>query len=267
MFDVSSGIGRYTVSGWGFCAEIGGGSIVEMSEEHKAVEKRALEFGRSNKKEIAKRWTDPKVFPPEDKPVSVFMAGCPGAGKTEASIELLDSVRENGFHILRIDPDDLREEFSEYEGGNSWLFQKGVSVLVDKIHDLALKQQQSFLLGGTLTNYRIAEKNVKRSLDKGRTVQILYVYQEPKLAWQFVQARERKEGRKIRPEDFVRQYFSAREVVNNLKQTFGKELRVDLLVKDYDGSHKVYKAGIDRIDNHVPEKYDRPALEKLLGLR
>lgn len=240
---------------------------MEMNEEHKAVEKRALEFARSKKKEIAKRWTDPEVFPPEDQPVSVFMAGCPGAGKTEASIELLESVGENGSHILRIDPDDLRAEFPEYKGGNSWLFQKGVSVLVDKIHDLALKQKQSFLLDGTLTNYRIAEQNIKRSLGKDRMIQILYVYQEPKLAWEFVQARERKEGRKIRPEDFARQYFLAREVVNKLKQTFGRELRVDLLIKDYDGSHKVYKAGIDRIDNHVPEKYDPPALEKLLGLR
>lgn len=172
-----------------------------------------------------------------------------------------------GFIFCGLTRTSFGKSIPEYEGGNSWLFQKGVSVLVDKIHDLALKQKQSFLLDGTLTNYEIAEKNIKRSLNKGRTVQILYVYQEPKLAWQFVQARERNEGRNIRPEDFARQYFSAREVVNKIKQKFGKELRVDLLIKDYDGSHKVYKAGVDRIDNHVPEKYDRSALEKLLGLR
>ncbi|MCP1728436.1 putative ABC-type ATPase [Natronospira proteinivora] len=238
-----------------------------MEQNEKIIEKQAIELARARKKEIARKWTDPERFPPEEEPVSVFMAGCPGAGKTEASIELLESLDGNGSPIIRIDPDELRDEFPGYTGGNSWLFQAGVSILVEKIHDLALKQKQSFLLDGTLTNYRIAEQNVKRSLKKGRFVQILYVYQEPKLAWEFVKAREQKEGRNIRPEDFVRQYFAAREVVNRLKGELGKELRVDLLVKDHDGSHKAYKAGIDKIDNHLPEKYDPESLEKLLGLR
>lgn len=68
--------------------------------------------------------------------------------------------------ILRIDPDELRCEFADYTGGNAWLFQSAVSVLVEKIHDLALKQKQSFLLDGTLSNYRKAEQNISRSLKK-----------------------------------------------------------------------------------------------------
>ncbi|MGU9958140.1 MAG: zeta toxin family protein [Arenicellales bacterium WSBS_2016_MAG_OTU3] len=53
---------------------------------------------------------------------------------------------------------------------------------------------------------------------KGRTVQILYVYQEPILAWNFVQSREAVEGRRILPEHFIKQYFAARDVVNKLKK-------------------------------------------------
>ena len=161
--------------------------------------------------------------------MSVFMAGSPGAGKTEASIELLSQFDENGSKVLRIDPDELRSEFEGYTGGNSWLFQPAVSILVEKIHDLALDQRQSFLLDGTLANYEIAERNIERSLRKGRTVLILYVYQRPDLAWNFVQARERVEGRKIPIEEFVRQYFAARDVVNRLKQHFGGSIEVDLL--------------------------------------
>ncbi|WP_371298443.1 zeta toxin family protein [Pseudomonas aeruginosa] len=71
---------------------------------------------------------------------------------------------------------------------------------------------------------------------KGRTVLILYVYQRPDLAWNFVQARERVEGRKIPIEEFVRQYFAARDVVNRLKQHFGGSIEVDLLLKNNDGS-------------------------------
>jgi predicted ABC-type ATPase len=91
------------------------------------------------------------------------MAGSPGAGKTEASIELLAILEEKGAEILRIDPDELRHEFELYTGDNSCLFQKGVSVLVDRIHDLALSQKQSFLLDGTLSNYAKAEQNIARS--------------------------------------------------------------------------------------------------------
>ena len=237
---------------------------MQLTPEQKKIQDEALAFAQKNKKEIAKNWTDPLRFIPEDDPVSVFMAGSPGAGKTEASIELLAMVEADGSEILRIDPDELRNVFSAYSGGNSWLFQKGVSVLVEKIHDLALKQQQSFLLDGTLSHFKKAEQNIARSLKKGRVVQILYVYQEPKLAWDFVTSREIVEGRRIRPEHFIEQYFAARDVVNSLKETFGSDIKLDLLLKNTDNSHRVYKAGIDLIDNHIPEKYTPADIRKLL---
>lgn len=239
---------------------------MELTPEEKNIEQEALAFARDNKKAIARKLTDTSRFVQEDEPVSVFMAGSPGAGKTEASIELLAMVEADGSEILRIDPDDLRHEFPTYTGDNSWLFQKGVSVLVEKIHDLALSQKQSFLLDGTLSHYAKAEQNIDRSLKKGRVVQILYVYQEPVLAWEFVTSREAVEGRRIRPEHFIEQYFAARNVVNQLKATFGSKIKVDLLLKNTDNTHRLYKAGVDQIDNHIPEKYTAADLEKLLGL-
>ena len=239
---------------------------MELTTQDKAIQAEALKFAREHKKSIAKRLTDPARFLPEDEPVSVFMAGSPGAGKTEASIELLTMVEADSSEILRIDPDELRNDFPGYTGGNSWLFQAAVSVLVEKIHDLALKQKQSFLLDGTLSHYKKAEQNIARSLKKGRAVQILYVYQEPMLAWEFVQSREAVEGRGILPEHFIEQYFAARNVVNKLKVTFGSDLKVDLLLKNTDNSHRLYKAGVDQIDNHIPEKYTPVSLAKLLGV-
>ena len=237
-----------------------------INSEEKKVSDQAILFARKHKKAIAKRLTDTSRFTPEDKPVSVFMAGSPGAGKTEASIELLAITEEIGSEILRIDPDELRFEFPNYTGDNSWLFQGAVSILVERIHDLALKQKQSFLLDGTLSVYDKAEKNIGRSLAKNRDVQIIYVYQEPMLAWEFVMSREAVEGRLIRPETFLEQYFAARKVVNRLKIKFGSKLKVDLLLKNTDNTHRLYKAGVDQIDNHIPEKYTADQLEKLLGL-
>lgn len=96
-------------------------------------------------------------------------------------------------------------------------------------------------------------------------MQILYVYQEPCLAWEFVKARKSEEGRRIEPEHFIDQYFSARRVVNRLKTKYGAGVSVDLLLKNNDNSHKVYKANIDQIDNHVPEKYTRADIEAMIS--
>jgi UDP-N-acetylglucosamine kinase len=237
-----------------------------MTPDEERIALEAWDYAKKHRSEIARRLTDPKIYVPEANPVSVFMAGSPGAGKTEASIALLKQLDSDGVKILRIDPDELREELPGYTGDNAWLFQRAVIPIVEKIHDMALDQQQSFLLDGTLSSYSVAEKNIQRSLKRGRVVQILYVYQEPEQAWRFVQAREAAEGRRIEPEDFARQYFAARDVVNRLKTKYGKAISVDLLMKNNDGSHQFYRAGVDQIDNHIPEKYSVADVRRILGL-
>ena len=236
----------------------------EMTPEEHEISAQAVSFARANKKSIARRRTDRAIYPSEEAPVTVFMAGSPGAGKTEASIALVNLFADT--KILRVDPDELRYEFSEYSGGNSWLFQGGVSILVEKILDFAIDQRQSFLLDGTFSNIDVARRNVERSLKKGRFVQILYVYQNPLLAWGFVKAREAAEGRRIRKEHFIDQYFAARDVVNALKLEYGSDVHVDLLLKHIDNSGRLYKAGVDKIDYHIPERHTRADLEAQLGL-
>lgn len=194
------------------------------------------------------------------------MAGSPGAGKTETSIELLQSLAESGLKVLRIDPDEMRKLLPGYTGANAWMFQRAVVPIVEAIHDRALRQGQSFILDGTLSSYDVANKNIVRSVKRGRLVQILYVYQEPAQAWKFIRAREATEGRRIEPTDFVRQYFAARNVVNQPKAEWGKQIQVDLLLKNIDGSNRFYWAGVDKIDNYIPEKYSQDAVHRLLGL-
>ena len=235
-----------------------------MTPAELLMQDQAMSFARLHKKTIAKRRTDRALYPPEQDPVSVFMAGSPGAGKTEASIALVNLFADTA--ILRIDPDELRSEFSGYAGGNAWIFQNGVSILVEKILDCAFDQRQSFVLDGTFSNIDVARKNVERSLRKGRFVQILYVYQNPLLAWEFVKAREELEGRRIRPEHFIDQYFAARDVVNTLKLEYGSDVHVDLLIKHIDNSGRLYKAGVDKIDYHIPEQFTRADLMARLGL-
>jgi len=235
---------------------------VTTNEEE--IKKRAEDFARKNKIKIAKEKTNPEIFPPEEFPVSVFMAGSPGAGKTESSKKLIEELTEDGHLALRIDIDELRSVFEDYKGDNSHLFIGSASIIADKIHDLALKNKQSFIFDGTLSNLGRARENIKRSLDKNRVVQIVYVYQEPKQAWKFVKDRETKEGRKIPKDAFIEQYFRARENANTLKREFGGNIEVYLTIKNIDGTDLSYHQNIDSIDSYIPEKYNRGDLKNII---
>lgn len=232
---------------------------MELSAADIALRDQAMRWAKANRKAIAAELCEP--HPSEEKPVSVFMAGSPGAGKTEASIAL---IKKFGGHVVRIDPDELRARLPGYDGKNAALFQGAVSTLVSRVLDVAFNQEQSFVLDGTLTNLERSDENIQRALKKQRFVQILYVYQDPLQAWEFVQAREEADKRHVPVDEFISQYFRARTVVHELKQRRGSSIQIDLLVKNIDGADRVYHDNIDRIDGYVPEKYDPERLRRLL---
>lgn len=191
------------------------------------------------------------------------MAGSPGAGKTEISIQLVNNIG----NTLRIDADDLREHFKGcgYNGRNSHLFQKAATKLVHEIHTQALKKEISFLLDGTFANENMARQNIERSLKRNRNVFVLFVYQTPQRAWYFVQQRELVEGRRILPEDFAKKFCAPREVANKIKAEFGNEIRLILICKNIDGTDKFYKKSIQRIDDHILEKYSERQILSAIG--
>ncbi len=219
-------------------------------DEQKIIEC-AAEYARTQHKEIVGQVV--ANFTTEQYPISIFMAGSPGAGKTEASKALL---QERG-NVLRIDADELRNHFQScgYTGGNSHLFQKAATRLVHKIHDAALKKKISFLLDGTLSNEKIAKQNIERSLKRSREVFIVFVYQPPKQAWRFVQEREKAEGRCIRLEDFAAKFCASHKVANKMKAEFRKNVTLSLIQKNIDGANKFYEKSIERIDDFIAEKY------------
>jgi len=234
-----------------------------MTEEEKVIQEQALAHAKkkSTKKAVARRLIN--GYPQEQKPVSVFMAGSPGSGKTESSKALIENF---GGAVLRIDNDELREEFEGYNGGNSHLFQDAATRLLEAVHDMALKKSISFVLDTTLSNFEKAKSNIERSLCKGRNVTILFVYQEPHLAWKFVQAREKVEGRRVPPEVFVDQFLSSQETVNLLKAHFTNKIEVHVMVKDVDGKNRLYHANVSTVDQYLTNRYDRASLERVVGL-
>ena len=80
----------------------------EITSDEAEISDRAKVFARKNGKSISAELTDVEMYPSDPIPVSVFMAGSPRAGKTEASKALLENVEKKGTRTVRIDPNELR---------------------------------------------------------------------------------------------------------------------------------------------------------------
>ncbi|MCR4277815.1 MAG: zeta toxin family protein, partial [Candidatus Berkelbacteria bacterium] len=157
----------------------------------------AINFVKDNHKTIIASIVSDAV-PSEIQPLSIFMAGHPGAGKTEFAQALNKVVAKKGYgRAVMIDPDKIRESLPGYVGSNAELFQWPVSKAVDKVHDHVLHNKMSFILDGTFSSLAICRANIKRSVDKERVVFIFYIYQDPLLSWEITKAREAKTGRHV----------------------------------------------------------------------
>lgn len=163
-------------------------------------------------------------------PVSVFMAGAPGAGKTEVSKGVIKLFARG--EVLRLDPDDFRPYFDCYNGSNSHVIQRAITPLVEKCIDLSMSAGINLLVDGTLSNWDIAHKNILRALKANRTVVVMFVLQDPMVSWEFVKAREYSEGRRIRKEVFVEQYFGSIEVMCKVMEVFSPRVITWCTVKN-----------------------------------
>ena len=110
------------------------------------VRRNAIKFVRKNHKDIVSKIVTNK-YTPVEKPASFFMAGSPGAGKTELSIRFIEELNKEGLkgNIVRIDADEIREKIPGYTGSNSNLFQGAASLAAEKVHDYALNNNINLL--------------------------------------------------------------------------------------------------------------------------
>lgn len=226
---------------------------------------KAIVHAKAVKKKLAKAMID--HLPEEESAVSVFMAGSPGAGKTETAKSIISQFKqEHGVEVVHIENDELRKEFEDYQGINSPLFQKPATILVEAIHDRALKQKVSFLLDSTLSSFEKAKSNIERSLKKKRYVLIIFVYQDPDQAWCLVKAREKVEGRRVPPEVFVNQFLESQRVVSELKKLFTNQIDIIFMEKNLDGKREKPYFNVTDIDVLLGKKYNRASLEAIAGI-
>ena len=226
----------------------------------------AIKFAKKNKKRLAEEFTDIKKYTPDSIPISIFMAGSPGAGKTEFSKNLIIN-EDPDYTVVRIDGDEFRELLPGYTGKNSYLFQGAISLIVEKMHDLVLHKRQSFVLDGTFSKHDKAVENIQRSLGKNRKVFIFYLYQDPELAWKFTLERESTEGRNIPKSVFIEQFINSRNTVEKIFEEFTGKVMLFIVKKNFkENTEKTMRVreGGQEIDDFIGKRYTKDELEKLL---
>lgn len=105
---------------------------------------KAKVFIKEHKRFIIDKFASLEKYPPREHPFSMFMAGSPGAGKTEFSKALFESSdflesTEFPIYAVRIDADEIKDIIPQYNGGNSDVVQGASSLGVEKLYDSVLK--------------------------------------------------------------------------------------------------------------------------------
>ena len=180
------------------------------------------------KREIVRKILEMSGAESEMEPAGFFMAGLPGSGKTEISRNL---IRDSGVKLFRIDMDEIAEMLPDYVPERADVFRKPATAVLSECFSYALHHDISFLMDGTFGSTQ-AIRNIERSLKHGFKVQIVYAFQDPKLAWEFTLAREKIEHRAIKFEGFVESYYKTIDNIKKASEKFGERISIDVAVKD-----------------------------------
>lgn len=234
-----------------------------MTGEEQRIEDEAIEFIKNSKKELFARFCPPEICCRAVDPISLFMAGSPGAGKTEVSKSFVKHFKNIP---VRIDADEIRSICPGYSGTNAHLFQKAANKGVNFLYDHAVHNGINCIMDGTFV-YGGAEENIKRSLDHGRKVEIWFVYQDPIRAWEFTKAREARETRRVSKEVFIRAFFESRKNAQVVKERFGKSIELNILMKDYEAQSEDFRLNVpaSELDRLTDDRYSIDTLNDLLS--
>lgn len=228
-----------------------------INEEKEIIESGCL-WVRKNQHELISRFADPKDFGRDIYPTTIFMAGSPGAGKTEISKRFIEVKK-----AVRIDADEIRGLCPGYNGLNSHLFQKAASRGVDILFDYIIKNKINAVIDGTFAHSKVLE-NIERSLKHNRTTEIVFVYQDPFQAWDFTKKREKLENRKITKDRFIESFFDSQKNTRLVKDKFGNKVELTVIIKDLQNDTQEMRLNVNNLDSCIKNNYTQEDLTSLL---
>ena len=234
--------------------------IIHMLADEELLSQQAVRWMKSQEAWLISKFCHEAAEESDSFLVSVFMAGSPGAGKTEVSKELIKFFKKKP---VRIDADEIRSLCPGYTGNNAHVFQQAANKGVNMLYDYVLHSHYNVILDGTFA-YAGALDNIQRSVDKGRMVLLDFVYQDPIVAWEFTKKREALEKRHVSKDVFIDTYFRSQEHVNQAKARFDDQVLLTLFIKVHEKVTEFSQINIPRLDPYLPKVYSRSELEKLI---
>ncbi len=225
---------------------------------------------KNNKQEIVEKLCNNAR--PASQNLGIFMAGSPGAGKTESAQNILKDLQElarsnpniQSARLVHLEQDKIKAMIPGYTGSKAPLYQKPASRILASAYKYVVKNNLSFIHDTTFSNENIAKRNIETALKNKYLIQIYFVYQSPESAWRLVQERQKKEGRVVPPESFIQQFLDAPRVASIVKSHFGKMVELNIIIKNIDKqTNKTLEKIIfnaNNIDSHIKNQYTKDNL-------
>lgn len=214
------------------------------------VFKEAKQYLKFHKDDFFKSYT--KGLSSSEEKVVYFTAGMSGVGKTE----LATFLKEKNPNLLHIDTDEIREFFRPigYNGQNSDLYQRVASRGFNKLFRYALKNDFSLIMDSNFANIDIQIQNIKSLLKRDYHVNILYLYNEPDVCYEYATRRELVTHRKVPKDVFIRSNVNSYNTVLAIKDLFEGKVYLDF-------------ANVSSTNSGIYENIDSAQLRKLIGER
>lgn len=219
-------------------------------------------WARQNKRSFANRLVTNSGVVAHPEPAAFFMAGLPGAGKTEFTKNLIIDL---SLKVVRIDMDEIASQIEGYKPEEAHAFREAASDVLNAVFDRATHRKVDFVMDGTFKSSS-ASGNLQRCIEKGYFIKLFYIHQDPCIAWDFTQAREKVEKRAIDKAGFIDTYFKIFDNFNRLAEMHLENLTFDLVVKNADNTigQRYENIHINDIDDLIGKRYNKEELERML---
>ena len=219
-----------------------------------------IEWAKKNKKYLVLEIVgDVQPSTTEEKPIAVFAAGVPGAGKTE----FLNRLLANTANIVRIDMDEIVKLFDSYTPDNYYKFRGAANIIVDEAVIYCRRNRLDFVLDGTFGSGRAIE-NIRSAL-KRHDVVIFYVWKEPSLAWQHTLDRQLITKRGIDKNGFLEACLKVPKNLKAVSDKFGDKIPIYAIKKDTESDDFQITSDSTEIDKLLEVDYTKRDLERTLS--
>jgi len=214
--------------------------------DDKQLEIASIQYLNTNKQNFLQEYT--KNIKTLDKKLAIFTAGMSGVGKTEFAIYL----KETNENLLHIDTDEIRNFFQEvgYNGQNSDVFQKVASRGFNELFNFSIKKGYSLILDSNFASKSQSIQNIERLLKRDYSIQIYYLYNNPKICFTYATTREVVTKRKVPKDVFIKSNENSYKTIIEIKTIF----------KD-----KIILHFFDKRDNTFYKNISTKLLNKIIG--